>query len=301
METDLINASNHNVLSKKENTLGTEAPALLQYFDYRAYLQDHFNYRKTKNSNYSLRYFMNKGGLTSPGHLNLIINGQRNLTHKTLPKYIKALGLKKKAEVEYFQNLVHYCQESQLTLKLEYFEKLMDLRKASLPLHNFESEHYEFLSQWYFAAIYVLTDFKSFQEDPHWICQRLQFRITPEQAKKALELLKKVGLLIYNDRQELCQANNGVTIPDHVMDLAILKYHHSMTELAKQAIDTLPPERRELNGLSLSISEDMLPLLKQRIRQFRDDINSMSSRCEHPDQAYQLNIHLFALTKEGES
>jgi uncharacterized protein (TIGR02147 family) len=69
-----------------------------------------------------------------------------------------------------------------------------------------------------------------------------------------------------------------------------------MIELALDSLKNEARELREFNGVTLSISMDKLPLLKEKIRQFRKEINELTSNLEGADQVYQLNVQLFPLT-----
>ena len=61
------------------------------YLNYRDFLKDFFSAKKKSSPHFSHRSFMFSAGLNSPSHLKMIIDGKRNLTNKSLPKYVKAL------------------------------------------------------------------------------------------------------------------------------------------------------------------------------------------------------------------
>ena len=65
--------------------------------------------------------------------------------------------------------------------------------------------------------------------------------------------------------------------------------------LARQALELAPGER-EINGLTLSVSEEQLPLIKERIRRFRRSLNEEFGAAPNPDRVVQINLSLFPLT-----
>ena len=80
--------------TEKQNVV----PKVENYLNYREYLRDFYHYKKTVNSSYSYRVFTQKGNLRSSGHLKMVIEGERNLTHDSLEKFANALDLKTKKD-----------------------------------------------------------------------------------------------------------------------------------------------------------------------------------------------------------
>ena len=273
--------------------------SIFEYSDYRAYLSDYYASKKLANPNYSHRVFAGQAGLSSPSHLLMIIKGNRNLSMKTIEKFAEGLKLSLK-EKKYFELLVLFNQTDDLQLKAKYFSEIMMLKLNTKKLHSLEKEKFDFLSKWYMVAIYVLTDLKSFKNEPDWIAKRLGSKITSAQAKEAIETLLKIGMLEKSADGKLKQAAGAVSVADNTKSVAVYNYHQAMIRLASEALRALSPEEREMNGVTISIPKDKLPLLKEKIRAFRKEINQMASSFENPDEVFQLNVQLFPLTKLGE-
>lgn len=273
--------------------------SIFEYSDYRAYLSDYYANKKLANPNYSHRVFAAQAGLSSPSHLLMIIKGNRNLSMKTIEKFAEGLKLFSK-EKKYFELLVQFNQTDDLQLKAKYFSEIMMLKLNTKKLHSLEKEKFDFLSKWYMVAIYVLTDLKSFKNEPDWIAKRLGGKITSAQAKEAIETLLKIGMLEKSADGKLKQAAGAVSVADNTKSVAVYNYHQAMIRLASEALRALSPDEREMNGVTISIPKDQLPLLKEKIRAFRKEINQMASSFENPDEVFQLNVQLFPLTQFGE-
>ncbi len=82
-------------------------PNLFDYFDYREYLQDYYQFHKKRNSSYSYRLFARKAKLGSPNYLKLVVDGKRRITDRTLFQFARGLGLNRDEE-KYFRELVLY-------------------------------------------------------------------------------------------------------------------------------------------------------------------------------------------------
>jgi uncharacterized protein (TIGR02147 family) len=270
-------------------------PEVRSYSDYRIFLKDFFLYKKTQNSSYSHRVFIRKAEMSSPSHLKMVIDGKRNLTGKTLKKYIGAIGLKKK-EANFFSLLVNYNQETNHEEKIALFQEIMNERRKK-GLSDIEEVQYDFLSKWHYVAIYCLLDLKGFKSDPAWISSKLKKKVSLQNIEKALNELKRLKLITENDQGELVQTNGPLDTSDQVQNLAFRTYHKNMGELAISSLENEKVEHREFNGVTIPIDVNKLSEVKEMIRAFRRELNEVASNMENPNEVYQMNIHFFPLTE----
>lgn len=267
------------------------------YLNYREFLNDFFVEKKKSHPDFSHRSFMMKAGLSSPSHLKMIIDGKRNLTNKTIPKYIKALGVTSKKEIEYFNLLVQYNQTSSAEEKTSLLERILQIKNKK-NLTPLEEKQYMFLSQWHYVAIFVLVDMKDFQASSEWINQKLRKKVSPKQIEKALSDLVDLNLIQKDAKRGFIQTSGALSTEDEIKNTAIHNYHKNMIELASHSLMTDGLDSREFNGATLPIPKDKLPILKEKIREFRKEINQLASSFEDPDEVYQLNVQFFPLTED---
>jgi uncharacterized protein (TIGR02147 family) len=73
-----------------------------------------------------------------------------------------------------------------------------------------------------------------------------------------------------------------------------------MIDRAKESMETVPVELREISGITLGISGACIDRIKQRIRMFKDEIITMvvDDKTESSD-VYQLNIQFFPIIKNS--
>lgn len=270
-------------------------PTVTEYMNYRQFLQDFYLSKKKENRSYSYRVFVKNGELGSPSHLKMVIDGSRNLTQSTITKYVKAIGFKKKTESQFFETLVKYNQEANADQKIEFFNELMSLKKKQ-GLSVLEKHQFDLLAHWFYVAIYVLTDLRDFRHDPEWISDRLRKKVTPKQVKETLEALLALRLIEPDPIKGYRQTSGPLSTAEDLRSLSAHQYHLQMIELSIESLKNDPYQVREFNGVTLKICEEKLPLLKEKIRQFRKEVNELTSNLEGPDQVYQLNIQLFPLT-----
>ena len=68
-------------------------PSALKARCYRGYLREWFDWKKSVNRHFSHRVFARLTGFKSPSLLLRVMQGERNLTHQTLPAVIRAMAL----------------------------------------------------------------------------------------------------------------------------------------------------------------------------------------------------------------
>src|SRR4051812_14857121 len=103
-------------------------PDILKYSNYRQFLIDFFEFKKSQVPKYSLRSFAEAANFPSHSHVKYIMEGRRNLTKKTLYKIVQALELSG-AQADFFEKLVFFNQAKTLEEKNFYYEKLLSYTK----------------------------------------------------------------------------------------------------------------------------------------------------------------------------
>lgn len=73
-----------------------------------------------------------------------------------------------------------------------------------------------------------------------------------------------------------------------------------MIERARSALDSLPPEQREISSLTFSIPRSVLPRLRQKMRRFQDEIVRDILAAQGADMdVFQFNLQMFPVTRGG--
>ena len=68
-------------------------------------------------------------------------------------------------------------------------------------------------------------------------------------------------------------------------------------ERAAHALDNIPRTERDISCLTLCISEAKLDEIKQRVRQFRQELLQAAERDDQPGRVVQINFQVFPLSK----
>lgn len=233
-------------------------------------------------------------GFESAAAMTMILKGRRGLGVESAERLAKHLPLTGRGK-DYFIGLVRLENAKTGEEKRGLEEEMLYLRSRRDEC-VLELPQYRFLSIWYYPVIYSLAS-GGIPFSAENIAKVIGRGLTARMVKEAVGDLLNLKLLRLENRR-LLQTSGGLTTAEAVRHAAIYRYHQAMLDRAKEALE-LPPDEREMNGLTIRIPKEKLPEVKNRIRQFRKELSEFlmdSTRGE----VHQLNVQLFPLT-EGAS
>jgi uncharacterized protein (TIGR02147 family) len=273
----------------------TALPKVTDYLDYRSFLKDFFLKQKEIHPGFSVRSFARHPSLmlTSSGFMTQLLQGKRNLSQQLRLKFVQALHLDSR-ESEYFDFLVQFNQAKSLEEKNYFFAHLSRQRgsRARLLLENQNS----FFSQWYNTVIWNYFGLPGARRHAPQISKQLVGGVSPEQVEQAMSLLQEMGLIT--------KTANGFSVTDrHLVTPKVFSgqvakaYHKEFMRLGADALDTLPPEQRQFNVLTFSVSDKGFAAVKQRIEAFLHEVREIIDRDEDLNQVNVLALQLFPAAK----
>ncbi|MBU0505879.1 MAG: TIGR02147 family protein [bacterium] len=273
--------------------------ALFTYTDYRQFLKDYYQDQKDNNPKFSFRFFAKMGGLSSSAYLKVVMDGKRNLSPAAINKFTKAMKLNKK-EASYFENLVFFNQAKTDSDKDLYFERMLVL-KPKVAFHGIEKDQFEYYTQKHFVIIREMVALPHFKEDHEWIAARLKFRINASQAKHAIDVLLRLGLLDRDEEGRLQQALSSLSTQPEVASLEVFNFHRAMLREAAESMLNVPKQLRDITSLTIPMPTETLPEIKQYLHKVKEEIvNMIGNSGKEFHEVYQLNMQLFPVTKTGE-
>jgi len=270
-------------------------PNIFSYTDFRVFLKDTYNQLKSQQPSFSHRYFSQKAGFASPNFLKLVMDGKRNLSPESVHKFAGVLKLNRK-EHHFFELLVQYGQATDPGQKQHYYQEILTFPEYR-KVHYLEKELYTYLSRWYQPAILELVQLADFQEDPAWIAQALRGKITPKEARSALDTLLQLGLLERSPEGRLKPAHPSLTTGEEARSLAAFSFHENILEEAKEALSQQDPDQRDFAAITMALNPTQLLAIKEMIRDLRKRIlNYLAEDGTSPIAVYQFSLQLFSLT-----
>jgi uncharacterized protein (TIGR02147 family) len=260
------------------------------YSDYRLYLSEYFRAKKLKNPNFTWGSWARRLGLKNNTSLLKIVNGQREAgpaIQKSLSSYFSFNNYEK----DYFEKLVRISKlkrkdpEASLALYNRITQRAGKSVRREIDLETFQK-----VSEWVF---YFLRQAKKIGMDcsqPETVMEKMRFPLPKGQIKNAIRVLKESGLE---------STTMGLGTQNDIASMAIQRYHKSVLDLAKLALDEVPVEQREYQASVLSVKKSDIPKLKLFLRDLMDEVDEKfeSKNPSESNEIYQIQIQAFPLSK----
>jgi uncharacterized protein (TIGR02147 family) len=270
---------------------------VFEYIDYRQLLKDLYEDRKQKQSFFSYRYIAQKVGFSSAGFFTNIIQGKRNISPEFIFRFAEVFKLKKD-ETGYFELLVNFDQAKDHNRRRYYFEKILGHRKSKIKITDVQQ--YEFYSTWYYTAVREIIDFLPFKDDYEDLAKRVSPPIKPAEAKKAVEFMERTGLIRKNEDGVYEQADMFISTGYEARSVAITNFLMATCDLAREAVDRYPREKRSMSTLTFTLSEEGFKAMEERLKSIRREILEIvrdDKGKRKQDRVYHMNFHLYPLSK----
>lgn len=177
-------------------------PRVTAYDDYRAFLRDWYAARKAQEPGFSYAVFARRAGLASRAHFQGVATGRLNLGPEGVERFAKGLRLSREA-TEYFALLVAFNQERRARERKECEAAvrawLWSYRGQQLPERRFGL----LIARKSRMLVFCLTSLRGFRADAAWISRKLDGRISPAEAREALDFLRTHGYIRVSGRRLL--------------------------------------------------------------------------------------------------
>lgn len=279
--------------------------SVFAYTDYRKYLSDFYKAQKCASKAFSYRYFAKRAGINSVGLYKDVVEGRQNLGRALIMKFSAAIGHTRK-EADYFENMVFFNEAKSAKERKLFFDRMIS-SQGSLS-RVIDVTRYEFYQKWYYSAVRALVSIGRFRYDDksfRRIASILNPKIRPEQAKKAVEVLKKLNFISEDTEGFFVIADSlittGILRPDkNITILNVINYQKEITALANDALDSFGVENVNLSTLTLGISDTIKALIKEELAAARNKISLLAEKDPSPDRVFQLNMQFFPLSDRFE-
>jgi len=274
---------------------GENMDPIFEFIDYRKFLAAWYENKKTSFKHFSYRYFSQKLGINSPSFLKSVIDVKRNLTARMAERFSKVIGLSAK-ETRYFRNLVLFNQAKTPGEKQEYYAVLRSMagmvRETTLSV-----DQYDYFSNWYTPVIRELICLHDFSDDYGKIASAVNPKILPRQAKTAVGLLVRLGLVERMDNGTYRQTNGAITADSSVTSLAVRSFTRTIFDMSKAAIDTFDKKERHMSGLTMGISAEAYDVIAAEIEALKDRVKVIVNRDNNANRVYQMGLSLFPVSE----
>jgi uncharacterized protein (TIGR02147 family) len=266
------------------------------YTDYRIFLKDHIAEKQSKTGAFSYRQISQKAGIRSSGFFSWVLQGKRNISERLINELIRILKLDQ-YEADYFTIMVHYNQANTVIERKRFFDELVTFRKKAYK--TIIPEQFEFYKHWYYSALRELVAITSVNDDNNiQIAKLFSPPLNHSQVKHGLEDLSKLGMIRKSRDGSYERTDDVVSTGAKTEAVAIQTYQIACMELAKTAYDRFPQQKREMSTITMSIDEQGMAAIIDKLRKVREDIIEIARATAKPTMVLHCNMQLFPLSTE---
>jgi uncharacterized protein (TIGR02147 family) len=279
------------------------------FLDYRKWLRE-WSTEQCQKLNLSLNEFCQtfsvQLGLTTPNYLKLVLEGKRNISEKLARKISRHLGLSYLETKEFIQ-LVAFTQASKLGDRQKFLADLVETRavdalNAEQKRKPEGSPQPTPLPNWISWMIYAAMDLEDSHFEADYFYKLLQGKASIKDIASAMKDLIEIGSIVEPQPGEFRKNPLAFTsqklAPEFVQGLQA-----SLTQISIEKLFELPPEEREINNLTLALTQKEFEDLKLLLRKTRKQIllNHQIQRAQtKADTLYQVSFHLFPIAKSAD-
>jgi len=278
-------------LLKEINLLEDLGINIFEYYDYRSLLDDIFQALRSRDGKYSFRFFAKLLRLKSPGYIQSILNGKRNLSETVLGRIIENFGFSTD-EREYLEILVRIKKTSFTNpFYPVYKSRLQEIRAKKLKLKLVKLAQYECVSSWVHWVIREMFLLKGAYLNIQWIKKSLKhsLALNTRQIQQCLDDLREAKLIEIEGEK--------VTVPDPVLSLdpkslpALLTHYHSEAILRSVESLSLDEENREFGSVIVATTKEKFKRFKEKLQKDRSEALQLLS--VKPGEAEMIVSHSF--------
>lgn len=267
--------------------------SLFDYFDYRAFLKDHFVHQKALKKFYSYRYISRNTGIDASYYVR-VLNKKAHLSDGVLDRFAGFLKLNKR-EKDYFIILVQFNKSRHQDQITKYLEKLITLRDPIAKV--IDARKYQFFNKWYHIAVRELLNFFPFSGDFKELGSKLCPPISEAESKSAIQLLSDLKMIRRKKNREYELTEHFMTTGEAWHGIAIRNFQKEILKLGGEALERFPKERRDISTVTVNISWKCFGAMTERLKEMRKELLEMAKADASPQEVFQINFQVFPLTR----
>ena len=266
---------------------------IVEYTDYRKYIQDYYDERK-RCSAFTWREFARNVGFSSAVYLKYVCEGKKNLSVSAAGSVASAMGLGG-FEHEYFVLMVSYAHAKNDRAKREAFEQRCALAMAH-KVRVLGDEEFDYFKSWKNPVIRELAAHMPGAK-PRDIARACKQKISAAEVAETLDFLVKAKLLKKDNSGNYQQTDKAISLGKvDAVPVAAREMQRQMGEFAVGALD-LPLSERDMSGLTMGITRRSYERIKNELAECRRRIMAIVVEDDETEKVYRLNMQLVPMSE----
>lgn len=235
-------------------------------------------------------------GISSGANIQKMISGDRNIGKKIGYRIAEQITANGKFKT-YFKKLVDLNNSSDIQEQEKLLGEILSLRRK-YGTFKFTVHQEQLHSEWYHFVILELLTIPDIDQSAQSLATLLQPKIRPAQVAKSIDLLIKLGLVVYNSHTGRLETKQGqIKTGTEEEHLLLQRYHQEVLEISKKSITEVARNDRDISTSTFRITRDQIESFKRQIYDFQMQLLAQEVDPEIAEQVYQFNFQLIPVTK----
>src|SRR6185312_8079464 len=258
--------------------------------NHREILFKEYTKRKSKNPRYSLRAYAKLLGMTA-SRLSEIFSQKRGLSPELAHRIIDKLDFLD-FEKALFLDLVE-AEEARSPIDRELAAQRV--KKKIVKYSEVDLQTFQVIADWYHYAILDYLKLEGCSHQPEQIAKHLNVDV--EKIKAALERLVHLNFLEKsNDKYQVVEQR--LSTPTEIPSEALKQHHEGLLDKAKTALRQQCVENRFFQAVTLPISKEDIPMVKECIVEFQEKLSAKLAASPRKNAVYAVLFNFFELTEK---
>jgi len=274
---------------KNDNRL----PIVFEYISPTEYLNDFFNYHKSKTSGFTYEAWATELGFKSRSFIKMILTEERKIT----PHFIEVFCQSNRflnAEQTYFSLIVSHHQSTDPDEKNYYLERILEIKSQHQDVQVL-SNYDVFLSSPNLPLLLNLLSFKDVFKSAENIAEFLNQELSVVQLN--LQQLETLGAAFFDSSTgQWHSKHDSFKVPTKAHNESLKTYHNNSLQEAIFA-QSLPADVRRFRSLFIPLSAD-------DYQKLLEDVDNFANRIKHKYDSshlggksiYKFNLNFFPRT-----
>ena len=263
--------------------------------DYRDYLKEYYDRRKSEMPLYSYRMMGDKLGLDS-SYLYRVLQKKQHLPAHALPAAKDILALSGR-QAEYFDLLYSAAATKDKGKREEIMAKARSLRDVHL--HSLQQAELKLLENWWIPAVRAYLELNGGVVNLKQIAKDICPPISEDQAKEAIDTLLEVGLIKKMASGKLALTDAHLTVGGPEKAKAVRHFQKEILQLASDSLDNIDVTQRNVSTLTLSVDQSCFDDLGEMLKEFRRLVQKRVDGAKNPDRVMQLSMAFFPVAHKN--
>lgn len=269
-------------------------PDPMDFFNFHEWFGLALKALKEQTPTYSYSQIIQRLSLKSRGHITQILQGTRKIQPDAALAFANLCGFQDK-KAQFIQALAQFTQATTHTEKKIGLDRMVLLQSSEH--RNLGSEFYILCSKWHYPVVRELVRVLVVKDDLQELAASLRPPIQVREAKEALQVLEKLGLVFKDPAGRYKQTHAMIAFGDSWKSVAIREFQMHALEMQKRALDTVAVSEREIATSIVTMSSSCAELIQQRLKEFRAELlNIIANDPNESEQVYSMNFGFFPVS-----